>query len=112
MTSNSRLREVYPAVSTATIYNTIRYFKQEGLIKEMGFTDPLRFDLALEEHDHVICEVCGKIVDFHCPQLEKVKDIAARLTGFKVTHHRLELYGICNDCQAKRKYAAKEKGVR
>ncbi|TWJ56898.1 Peroxide operon regulator [Bacillus paralicheniformis] len=54
----------------------------------------------------------GKIVDFHCPQLEKVKDIAARLTGFKVTHHRLELYGICKDCQAKRKYAAKEKGVR
>ncbi|MBU8682275.1 Fur family transcriptional regulator [Bacillus haynesii] len=106
------LREVYPAVSTATIYNTIRFLKQEGLIKEMGFTDPLRFDLAVEEHDHVICEVCGKIVDFHCPQLEKVKDIAARMTGFKVTHHRLELYGICKDCQEKRKYAAKEKEVK
>lgn len=65
------LREVYPAVSTATIYNTIRFFKQEGLIKETGFADPLRFDLAVEEHDHVICEVCGKIVDFIVRNLRK-----------------------------------------
>ncbi|MCY7779599.1 transcriptional repressor [Bacillus haynesii] len=106
------LREVYPAVSTATIYNTVRYFKQEGLIKEIGFTYPLRFDLAVEEHDHVICEVCGKIIDFHCPQLEKVKDIAARMTGFKVTHHRLDLYGICKDCRRKENTPLKRKRLK
>ena len=96
------LREIYPAVSTATIYNTIRYFKQEGLIKEMGFTYPLRFDLALEEHDQ--CHMRSMREDRR-PSLSatwRVKDNAARKTGFKVTHHRLELYGICKDCRRKR----------
>ncbi|MGN9865439.1 Fur family transcriptional regulator [Bacillus swezeyi] len=97
------LKAEFPTASAATVYNTVRYFKQEGLIKEMGFHEPARFDLAEDEHDHVICESCGKIVDFYDPYIHQVKEFVAQMTGFKVTHHRLALYGICKDCLERKK---------
>ncbi|ATO26652.1 Fur family transcriptional regulator [Bacillus atrophaeus] len=97
------LKAEFPAVSTATVYNTLRYFKKEGLIREMGFGELVRFDLAEDEHYHVICETCGKIVDFHYPYLDEVEEFTAQMTGFKVMHHRLEFYGLCEDCHRKEK---------
>jgi Fur family peroxide stress response transcriptional regulator len=33
----------------------------------------------------VICEQCGKIVDFHYPQLDEVEQLAQHVTDFNVT---------------------------
>ena len=50
-------------------------------------------------HDHVICDRCGRIVEFSDDDLERLQeDIATRL-GFVLARHRLELYGICRDCR-------------
>ena len=47
----------------------------------------------------MICQKCGKIVDFHYPGLEDVEMAASKLTGFEINEHRLELYGLCPDCR-------------
>ena len=50
-------------------------------------------------HDHVICDRCGRIVEFSDDDLERLQeDIATRL-GFVLARHRLELYGICRECR-------------
>lgn len=92
----------FPNMSVATVYNNLRVFKDIGLVKELTYGDASsRFDYNTSKHYHVICESCGKIVDFHYPSLDEVEALAETVTGFEVSHHRMEIYGTCPDCKEK-----------
>lgn len=92
----------FPNMSVATVYNNLRVFREVGLVKELTYGDASsRFDFVTSQHYHAICESCGKIVDFHYPGLDEVEQLASHVTGFKVSHHRLEVYGLCPDCTDK-----------
>ncbi|WP_028785023.1 peroxide-responsive transcriptional repressor PerR [Thalassobacillus devorans] len=92
----------FPNMSVATVYNNLRVFKDIGLVRELTYGDASsRFDCNTTEHYHVICESCGKIVDFHYPSLDEVESLAEQVTGFDVSNHRMEVYGTCSDCQSK-----------
>ncbi|WP_096439741.1 peroxide-responsive transcriptional repressor PerR [Alteribacter populi] len=90
----------FPNMSVATVYNNLRVFKEVGLVRELTYGDSSsRFDSNTTDHYHVICEDCGKIVDFHYPGLDEVETLAEHVTNFKVKNHRMEIYGTCPDCQ-------------
>jgi len=92
----------FPNMSVATVYNNLRVFKDVGLVKELTYGDSSsRFDFNTHDHYHALCESCGKIVDFQYPGLNEVEQFASHVTGFKVSHHRLEVYGLCPDCAKK-----------
>ncbi|PLR66634.1 MULTISPECIES: peroxide-responsive transcriptional repressor PerR [Bacillaceae] len=96
------LESKFPNMSVATVYNNLRVFREVGLVKELTYGDASsRFDFVTTEHYHVICEKCGKIVDFHYPGLDEVEHLASHVTGFNVSHHRMEIYGVCNTCEKK-----------
>ena len=91
----------FPNMSVATVYNNLRVFLGVELIKELTYGDASsRFDFVTHDHYHIICNECGKIVDFHYPGLEEVEQLASHITGFKVDSHRLEVYGTCPACTA------------
>src|SRR6476620_1167306 len=57
-------RRLLPGISFATVYNSLRYLTNEGLIGEVGFSsDCARYDRRLTRHDHAVCQKCGKLVD-------------------------------------------------
>lgn len=90
----------FPNMSVATVYNNLRVLRKVGLVRELTFgDDSSRFDSNITDHYHISCNECGKIVDFHYPTLDEVESLAEQVTGFKITHHRMELYGICDVCQ-------------
>ncbi|HET7628732.1 MAG TPA: peroxide-responsive transcriptional repressor PerR [Bacillales bacterium] len=92
----------FPNMSVATVYNNLRVFKDAGLVKELSYGDASsRFDYVTSDHYHIICNECGKIVDFFYPGLDEVETLAEHVTGFKVGDHRMEVYGVCPNCQAK-----------
>ncbi|WP_430340831.1 peroxide-responsive transcriptional repressor PerR [Rossellomorea vietnamensis] len=92
----------FPNMSVATVYNNLRVFREVGLVKELTYGDASsRFDFVTTDHYHVICDGCGKIVDFHYPGLDEVEQLASLVTGFKVNNHRMEIYGTCTDCSVK-----------
>src|SRR5699024_5042675 len=94
------LESQFPNMSVATVYNNLRAFKELGLVRELTYGDnSSRFDCNMTEHYHILCLECGKIVDFHYPSVEEVESLAEQVTGFEVSHHRMELYGKCADCQ-------------
>ncbi|MFC4619257.1 peroxide-responsive transcriptional repressor PerR [Camelliibacillus cellulosilyticus] len=96
------LESKFPNMSVATVYNNLRVFKKAGLVKELTYGDSSsRFDFGPSDHYHIICESCGKIVDFHYPGLNEVEAAAEQVTGFSVDAHRMEVYGVCPDCQKK-----------
>lgn len=103
------LEEKFPNMSVATVYNNLRVFRDVGLVKELTYGDSSsRFDFVTSDHYHAICEDCGRIVDFHYPGLDEVEHLASHVTGFKVSHHRMEIYGKCPECKQKQEKSNKE----
>lgn len=98
------LEKDFPNMSVATVYNNLKVFRNTGLVKELTYGDSSsRFDFASHDHYHIICDNCGKIVDFHHPSLLEVEHLASHMTGFKVNSHRLEVYGTCPTCLESKK---------
>ena len=98
------LEDKFPNMSVATVYNNLRVLREIGLVRELTYGDSSsRFDCDMSDHYHVICDSCGKIVDFHYPQLDEVEQLAQHVTNFDVTHHRMEIYGLCKECKDKEK---------
>ncbi|MFZ4453410.1 peroxide-responsive transcriptional repressor PerR [Salibacterium aidingense] len=94
------LENKFPNMSVATVYNNLRVFKNVGIVKELTYGDSSsRFDCVTTDHYHVICSDCGKMVDFHYPGLDEVETLAEHVTGFQVHDHRMEIYGVCEDCK-------------
>ncbi len=85
-------------VSLSTVYATLKEFSENGLIKQMEF-DRMenRYDVDPSDHINLICNRCGKIVDYRLPATLEPRDIARR-SGFVVTDTRMEFHGYCRDC--------------
>ncbi|HEY1101560.1 MAG TPA: transcriptional repressor, partial [Myxococcota bacterium] len=99
-----RVRIEDPKVGQATVYRTMKLLAKCGLAEVHQFGDGhTRYEHVAvgdhEHHDHLICTACGKIIEFVNPQIEKLQDAVAEAHGFAVHTHKMELYGICADCQ-------------
>ena len=98
------LKDDFPSMSVATIYNNLKFFKEAGLVKELPFGDgSSRFDLTTVDHFHTICRNCGKIQDFHFPGLVEDDNLAQSIGNFHAEDYRYEIIGLCKECQKKLK---------
>jgi len=92
-------RQILPTISYATVYNSLRYLKEAGLVGEITFgAGASRYDRETGRHDHAICSDCGKLVDFDLPETVKLLQPAARRSHFKPEAIYLTLIGLCPDC--------------
>ncbi len=97
-----RLKEVGNSVGLATIYRTLDLLVQSGLVRAHDFGQGYRrFEPmpAQAHHDHLICVRCGKVEEFSHDRLERMLPIIADEYGFQPERHRVEIYGVCRDCQ-------------
>jgi len=92
-------------IGAATVYRTMKILADAGLASARHFDDgQTRYEAAIgrHHHDHLICTSCHQIIEFENERIEELQDMVARQHGFQVTRHKLELYGLCKDCQARR----------
>lgn len=94
-------RKLMPAISFATVYNSLRYLKGAGLVREVASygKSPSRYDRETDRHDHAICSACGTLVDFDLPGTVELIRSAARASRFKAESVHLTLVGLCPDCR-------------
>ena len=93
-------RVILPAISYATVYNSLRYLRETGLVREINFGDSAsRYDGITERHDHAICTNCSKLVDFDLNEAADLMRAAARKSRFKPERVYLTLMGLCPDCR-------------
>ena len=100
---HQRVSRTDQRIGLATVYRTLRLFCDAGLAKQRHFQEGRsRFEQAFQEshHDHLICIGCDRIVEFECQPIEDLQEQTAKSHGFTLTHHRLELFGYCTDCQS------------
>ena len=93
-----------PGVSLATVYRNLRLLVDAGLLGELP-GPRARFDANTRAHHHFTCLRCGRIADVEAPVAEPhsralSKRVEAR-TGLTITHHRIDFFGRCRECQAR-----------
>ena len=104
-----RLRARGKKISRATIYRTLELLVDSGIvgrvrIGEMGYRyERLR---AGEHHDHLICNECGRVIEFFEPRIESLQDDVCERYGFLALSHSHQMRGICRQCRPRAVTAA------
>ena len=100
----ARLKERGEKIGKATIYRTMEILVRSGLVEDHDFGDGFkRYESLFGQqpvHEHLVCTECRKVVEFQRPEIQRIQDEVAAAHGFLPTRHRLEIYGLCADCQA------------
>jgi Fur family transcriptional regulator, peroxide stress response regulator len=96
------MKDKFPTMSFATVYNTLSTLNKAGKLRELSI-DPekMRFDPNLEPHHHLICIKCRKIVDVKVDYGLKLPYAVKK--GFEIVGNHIEFYGICSECKARGK---------
>lgn len=96
-----KVRKDFPTTSIATIYKTVHLLKQIDEVLEIAFPDGSnRYDGNKPfPHPHIICVHCKQIVHPALESLEEIMSKVAEETGFDILSHRLDFFGICDDCK-------------
>lgn len=97
-----RVHRVTPSVGQSTVYRTMRLLCEAGLAREVSFgRGVVRYErVTAWNHDHFICERCGRSIEFVDPEIDIMGRRMARRHGFALRQHRLYLYGLCAECLA------------
>jgi Fe2+ or Zn2+ uptake regulation protein len=95
-------RQRDPGLNLSTVYRTLRWLEQEGLVSARHFDETGRhdhFDPALPaQHYHFVCKVCERVIEFDDPAFETVKSKFELLNKVTVETVSVMFYGVCQAC--------------
>lgn len=98
-----QLKKEFPSLSLGTVYRNLSFLVDQGDVKKIHFGSTYdRFEANVKPHYHLICESCGKILDLEMPIYNDLNEQAKKLTTFTIHHHKLEFFGICQECRLKK----------
>lgn len=97
-----RLQAGGTEINLSSVYRILEALASKGLLLKSNLAGGAKavFELNRAEHrHHLVCSKCMRTIPVEgCPLEEYVKALSER-TGFNVTGHRLELYGLCKGCR-------------
>ncbi len=93
------------SISPATVYRSLNLFKELGLVDEMrlGKVRCLYEIKQTPEHQHLVCQGCGKVIEFQNPLVRKLIKTIQGEYRFSITKAELYLEGYCLGCKKKEK---------
>ncbi|MBP7726783.1 MAG: transcriptional repressor [Candidatus Bipolaricaulis sp.] len=89
--------------SAATVYRTLELLEEAGLVRRVSFGEAhahYEHVLGREDHGHLVCRRCGRVVEFSDPALKKVVTEAAARHEFTLAEVVVQGYGVCPACRA------------
>lgn len=97
-----RLQQDGHRVGTATLYRTLDLLVQAGTARSHDFGDGTRrFEASppRDDHGHFVCAQCGAVTEFTHDRVDRMLGFVADEHGFRLQRHRVELHGLCRECQ-------------
>jgi Fur family ferric uptake transcriptional regulator len=88
-------------ISRATVYRNLDLLVESGLARKqrLGSRGFLYEHMhAGQQHDHLVCTGCGRVVEFVSPGITALQAEICRAHGFVPTRHTLQIAGLCNRC--------------
>ena len=90
-------------IGIATCYRNLRsLLNEKKVIQIMTVDNVAHFDYIKEDHFHLVCQCCHKIIDIPATNISFNND-NKMLSEFKTDIKNLIIYGECNECQEKEK---------
>lgn len=91
-----RAAAVDARISLSTVYRTVKLLEDQGIVERHEFGDGrARYEHASRQHhDHLIDMRSGAVTEFQSDEIERLQAEIARRLGFRLVHHRLELYAV------------------
>lgn len=90
------LKERYPAVVLATVYNNLNKLLKNGKIRKISAEGhPDRYDKNTV-HDHLVCSCCGALQDAYLPN---ITEQLVKQLGFSIQGYDLKIKYVCSKCQ-------------
>ncbi|MEJ5227429.1 transcriptional repressor [Thermodesulfovibrio sp.] len=104
------VKKVLPGIGLATVYRTLETLRELGIVREFDFKDGrTRYEFVVgkenAEHYHLICRICGKIIDYEInPHKEEdpIKDFKSFLSekfNFSIERSDVQFLGLCEKCR-------------
>lgn len=101
------IKKKYPSMSPATVYSTLQLLTEMGEIQELHIRgDKANYDPIPKRHHHLLCRICGRIVDVEidgCPITNN-----KTIRGHRIEEVQAYIYGVCSEC-LKREIDGKDK---
>ena len=84
-------------IGLATVYRVLMQFEQADILKRSHFeSEKAVYELNEgQHHDHLVCLDCGRVEEFHDPDIEALQEKIAKREGFELADHALSLYAHC-----------------
>jgi len=100
-----RARAKDESIGSATVYRSLNLFKQLGLVDErrLGKVRCCYEIKQAVQHQHLVCQRCGKVIEFQVPYFQKLIKTVRQEHGFKITKAELCLEGYCEHCEQEEK---------
>ena len=97
-------RSRHLGVSRATLFRALELLDELGVVERLDLPTGEHAYVGCEpaHHHHVICSRCGRTTEVDDCGVRRGGRGLARRTGFRIDEHRLELFGLCPACQARR----------
>lgn len=94
------LKQTYPGVVRATVYNNLHKLWQSGAIRKVVLEgQPDRYD-QVERHDHLVCKECGTLSDV---TLRDLTEQLEQQLGMSILSYDLKMTYVCEACRSKQK---------
>ena len=88
-------------IGRATLFRTLELLTELDLLERIDLPtgEHAYVRCAPSHHHHLVCSSCGRALDIEDRGLAAAVAEVGRQTGFRIDSHRIELYGLCRDCQ-------------
>jgi Fe2+ or Zn2+ uptake regulation protein len=95
-------------ISLQSVYDALGVLVSEGLIRRIQPAgSAARFeDRVGDNHHHLICRVCGRVVDVPCATGSAPCLTAVDPQGYEIDEAEVAYWGRCPDCQASERVAS------
>jgi Fur family transcriptional regulator, ferric uptake regulator len=96
-----KARKEFPSLTEPTVYRTLEYLAEKKflLAAHMG-NGKIVYELAENQHHHLICHKCGGTVEIDHSPLELLYRQLETSTGYKLDSSHVTFFGLCPKCQS------------
>ena len=83
-----------------TVYRTLEFLAQNGLVRSSRASNGrLTYQIAGEDHHHMICRVCGSEMEIQHTLLEDLYRKLESISGYLRIDSHVTFFGVCPNCQ-------------
>ena len=95
-----KARKEMPSLTEPTVYRTLEFLAENGMIRSShAGSGHLTYEIAGEDHHHVVCRICGSEIEVEHTLLENLYRKLETTSGYRSIDSHVTFFGVCPKCQ-------------